>query len=151
LYWIHGKTQAIKSETKGIYKTKIIEENNIVRSHHKAITILEENCYAYGAGLQGRFGTVERILESRTKLPIPVEPILGFYFFPTTSKRNSDCIWLSYYHILRVGEMRNKSYICLRDNTVLHVKTSLNQLDKQIKRTSQVIAYYHYLFLNWFR
>lgn len=150
MYIIHRKTQAIMHETKGIYKSKIIEENNVIYSKYSPIEILYENCEDYGASLQGRFDIAKKILGSKTKLPLPVFPFSGLYFFPTTSMKNDECIWISYYHIQDLGKVKNQVYIRLRDKTILQVKTSLNQLDRQRKRTSQVIAHFHYLILQTF-
>src|SRR5699024_7083726 len=133
------KTQAIMRENNGIYKSKIIEENKVKYSKYSPMEILDVNCKSYGASLQGRFATAQKILGTKTKLPLPVFPLSGYYFFPTTSMKNEECIWISYYHILDLGNIKNQTYIHLRDKTMLQVKTSFNQLDRQRKRTSQVI------------
>jgi len=147
-YKINEKTQALMKVDENYYRTKIIEEDGIKYSPLSPLKILDENCIMNGASLEGRTQTVKEILNSKSKLPIPVLLQKGIYMFPTTSAKNSNCIWLSYYQIKQYVQNGKQALVYLSDDKSIDVKTSWNQLDSQIKRTSQVIAYFHRLFLN---
>lgn len=145
VYKINKNTQAIMSTNNNYYRTKIIEENGVKYSPYHHIKIIDRNCTDNGASLKGRADTVMKILDSKSKLPIPIICQDGIYMFPTTSMRNSNCVWLSYYHIKKYIQHGDQVLIYLEDNSCLYVNTSLNIFDRQFKRTSQVIAYFHRL------
>lgn len=144
-YIINRKTQAILHMDSPYYRTKIYEENRVIYSKHHPLQIIDYSTTLNGSSVQGRSKTVKRILKSKSKLPIPVIPNLGMFLFPTTSVRNRDCVCLSYYHVKEFKQHGNKLAVILKDDKVLLLDISYNQFDLQIKRTSQVIAYFHRL------
>ena len=149
MYEINKKTMAIISKNTGYYRTKIIEEDKIKHSPHSPLQLLDHNCIINGASLEGRIKTVKKILRSKTKLPIPIQPKKGIYMFPTISMKNINCVWISYFHVKEHGKRDKKTYIQFNNNMNYFVSTSANQFDLQMKRTSQVIAYFHHkFFLN---
>lgn len=145
MYIITKSTQAIFSVEEGVYRSKILEENSVKYSKYTPVQIINYNCTINGASLKGRVETVMRILKSKSKLPMPVFPKFGIYMFPTSSINNSDCIIVSYYHVKQYFPFGKYTNIQLKDQSKIIVKTSINQFDLQIKRTSQVIAYFYRL------
>jgi|SRR5690625_2338794 len=127
----------------GPYRTKIIEKNSTQYCRYSPLEIINHNCTVFGSSLAGRAETVTQILNSRTRLPIPIYLKCGIFMFPTTSMRNHDCMWISYYQVLGYRKHCNRTLIFLKGNTNIFVNISLQQFDTQIKRTSQVIAYFH--------
>lgn len=145
-YIINRKTQAILHGDSPYYRTKIYEENReVIYSKHHPLQIIDYSSTINGSSMDGRTKAVKRILKSKSKLPIPVIPQLGMFLFPTTSVRNRDCVCLSYYHVDEYKQLGNKLAVILKDGKVLKLDISYNQFDLQIKRTSQVIAYFHRL------
>lgn len=53
--------------------------------------------------------------------------------FPTSSMKNKECVWLSYYQINCNEERNNKTYIMFKDGTYFY-------FENQFTRTSKVIA-----------
>lgn len=145
MYIITKDTQSIQCVEEGIYRSKISEVEGVKYSKYSPEKIVDFNCTINGASLQGRVETVMRILGSRTKLPIPVNPKVGMFMFPTCSMKNSDCIILSFFHVKQYVPHGKYANIKLFDKSQLVVKTSINQFDLQMKRTSQVIAYFYRL------
>ena len=133
---------AIISKNTGYYRTKIIEEDKIKHSTLSPIQILNYNCTINGAALEGRIQTVETILKSKTKLPIPIHPKKGIYLFPTISMKRKSCVWISYFHVKDHGDRDKRTYIQFKNNKFFYVNISVNQFDQQMKRTGQVIAYF---------
>jgi len=142
MYEIGDKTIIIKKVLKEKYRSKIIEENKVEFSIHSPAKIIDYNCIKNGASFKGRIETVMNILGSKSKLPVPILPKKGIYMFPTSSMKNADCMFLSYYHIEKYSPYGKFANIQFKDKSHILVKTSFNQLDLQMKRTSQVIAYY---------
>lgn len=145
LYRINPATQLLMKVDDGKYRTKIIELDNIIHIDQDPLEIIDENCTSSGASLEGRSATVRRILNSNTNLPIPVHVHEGVYLFPTISTSNDNCIWISYFHIFSHEPLGNKSLITFQNGQQIIVDLSYNRLDKQKKRTSEVIAYFYRL------
>lgn len=140
LFSITRETKAIYLCDTGYYRSKIFEKNETFYSVRSPMRILDDDCLGHGSSLEGREKAVEKILKTRSKLPVPVNPDKGIYLFPTLSKRNKDCIWLSYYQIDDYDEVNDRTLVTFQDGTYLYVKVSEAVLDLQFKRTSQVIA-----------
>lgn len=129
----------------GTYRTKIIEEDQVIYSTETPLAIIAESSTENGSAIGGRMETVKAILKTNSKLPSPISPYAGIYFFPTTSARNKKCVWFSYYQIKNYYRVRDKVAVLLYGGRIIIVNTSYNQFDLQYKKTSQIIAYYHRL------
>lgn len=140
MYRINKDTKAIKTNESGYFSAKIMENNKIIFSVHHPMGILDFNCLKHGASLDGRNESVKEFLQSNSKLPVPVVPMKGIFMFPTTSAKNDDCVWISYYQVKRFEKRNEMTYIYFRDKTGMYVNISCNQFDLQMKKTGQVIA-----------
>lgn len=140
LYKITRETKAIKLKRTGYFNSIIWHGTKRKYSIYEPIEIIQENCIKNGSSLEGRLESVRRILNSRTKLPIPVIPEYGVFMVPTMSARNEHCVWFSYYHIKHYKKKGKMTRVKLSNDIGLYVKVSANQFDLQVKRTSQVIA-----------
>lgn len=143
IYRINKNTQAIVNIDKGSLRSKIIEENKVRKSRHTPKMILNKSCTMFGSSYEGRKATVSYVLKSKSKLPVPVHLAFAIYMFPTTSIRNSSCIWLAYYQIKEFIKTRKGTLVYFKNGTKLHTNISYNQFNNQLRRTSQVIAYYY--------
>ncbi|OZU88401.1 competence protein [Virgibacillus indicus] len=142
VFIISQKTKAIMAEEEsGYYRAKILEGDTEKFSIHKPLQIIDNSCLVYGASLEGRKTSVKQILNSASKLPIPVNVNEGIYMMPTASTKNKDCVWLSYQHIHTYEQRDDKTYITFHDGTGIYINTSENAFDQQFKRTSQVIVH----------
>ncbi|HLR09275.1 MAG TPA: competence protein ComK [Bacillota bacterium] len=137
---ITQETNALIKRHSSYYKTRILDGKGEKHSIYKPEVILHKSCLAYGATFAGRKAAAENILKSKIKLPIPVIPQQGVYMFPTSALKSPHCTWLSYYQIRYFEARDNRTYVEFHDGTHLFVNVSVRALDKQYKRTSQVIA-----------
>lgn len=145
-YIIHFETQAIMETRKGNFRTEIIEKDGVTFSLKSPLAILSSSTRENGLTLEGSFEIAKKILKTNSKLPASISPFAGIYFFPTTSPRNKDCIWFSFYQIKDYKEVNEKKVaVILQGGRVMIVDTSFNQFDLQYKKTCQIIAYYHRL------
>lgn len=140
LFKITRDTKAINLCDTGYYRSEIFENNETFYSVRSPLSLLDDGCISGGASLEGREVAVGKILNTRTKLPVPVDPDNGIYMLPTLSKRNKDCVWLSYYQIDKYEQVDERTLVVFKDGTNIYVKVSEAVLDLQFKRTSQVIA-----------
>lgn len=57
--------------------------------------VIKHSCEYFGSSYEGRsFGT-SKLLGIHHKTPIIIEETNNIVFFPTTSPKNNDCVWLS--------------------------------------------------------
>ncbi|SRR5690606_18676355 len=147
-YIINQRTQAITSIETNYYRTIIYEENDIIYETATPMEILAESCLYYGSAYEGRKELSRKILKSNSKLPFVIDPDLGIFFMPTTSHRNHSCAWFSYFHIKDFIQLQDKLAVKLNNDQIIYVNVSQNQFDQQMKRTSQVIAYFYKLYIT---
>jgi len=139
VYIINPNTKAIVGKESDYYHSWILERNRERLSIHKPEKIIEHNCLIYGFSMSLRRKSAMEILQSSSKLPIPISPEYGYYMFPTASPRKKDCVWIAFHHIQFYEERDNKTYIRFTDGTDLYVNISINAFDQQYKRMCQVI------------
>ncbi|WP_368653324.1 competence protein ComK [Ornithinibacillus sp. 4-3] len=143
MYIITKNTKAIIANSSGHYRSKIFHSEGESNSIHSPRQIISYNCMKNHSSMEGRETAARHVLRTNSKLPISVNPSLGIYLFPTTSPRNPQCVWLSYYHIDFFKQVDELTYIHFQDGTNLHISISERTLDQQYKKTSQLIAAFH--------
>ncbi|PAV31327.1 competence protein [Virgibacillus profundi] len=141
VYIITQRTKAIMFDASAYYRSRILEVGEEKFSRHNPEQIIDNSCLVYGASLDGRKSPVKEILNSVSKLPVPVNVDKGIYMIPTASTKNKDCVWVSYQHILTYEQRGDQTYIAFRDGTGIYVNISEKAFDIQYKRTSQVIVH----------
>lgn len=140
VFIITQATKAIIAKDSAYYRSLILEGSNERHSLHRPEQVLDNSCLLYGSTLAGRRAAVQDVLKTNSKIPVPVIPGKGVYMLPTSSAKSKDCVWLSYYHIDFYEQRDNKTYVAFIDGSGLYVNTSVNTMDLQYKRTSQVIV-----------
>ncbi|WP_246202492.1 competence protein ComK [Virgibacillus doumboii] len=140
IYIITQQTKAILSKDSPYYRSLIIEGQRERHSTYRPEQIIDHSCILYGSTLEGRRNAVKSTLKICSKVPVPVIPDKGVYMLPTSSTKNKDCVWISYYHIEDYEQRDDKTYVTFGDGTGLYVNTSESSFDLQYKRTSQLIA-----------
>lgn len=148
MHIITKDTVALIQEKTGYYNTRIIQGHEKLYSINTAEKILEENCHRYGSSYLGRLNYSKTILKNNSKLPIPVFPEKGIFFFPTTSSRKEDCVWLSYYHIKDYEPSGTITRVYFLNGIIKLINVSFYQFDSQMNRMARVIAQYHFPFYN---
>ncbi|MBP1948812.1 competence protein ComK [Virgibacillus litoralis] len=140
VYIITQQTKAILTHDSSYYRSRILETQRESHSIHRPEQIIDHTCLLYGSTLEGRRAAVKDILKINSKVPVPIIPGKGVFMLPTSSTKNKDCVWLSFYQIKGYEQRDGQTYIVFNDGTGLYVNTSEKSFDLQFKRTSQVIA-----------
>ncbi|MEF2292916.1 competence protein [Virgibacillus dokdonensis] len=148
LYVISPHTKAIYRNEHSYYRSRIMESGRAEKmSIHKPEQILDNSCLIYGSSLEGRRLAVKDILDSSSKLPVPVIPDKGVFMMPTASVKNKNNVWLTYHHIYGFEENKSGTYVTFFDGSGIQLDISMNTFDLQYKRTSQVIVHLNRTFL----
>ncbi|SFB26939.1 competence protein ComK [Lentibacillus halodurans] len=140
VYIIGQQTKAVMTKDSAYYRSRILEVHRERHSVHRPEQIIDHTCVLYGSTLEGRRESVKDLLKLNSKVPVPVIPEKGVYMLPTSSSKNKDNVWLSFYHIDYFEQQDDRTYVKFHDGTGLFVNTSETSFDMQYKRTSQIIA-----------
>ena len=143
VYIISRQTKAIIFSSSAYYRSIILEGTKRKESIQYPEKILDHSCLMYGSTLEGRKKAAQNILKTNVKLPIAVIPDLGVYMVPTSSHKNKDRAYISYFHIKDYKQVKNKTLITFKDETEHLIETSINSFDMQYKKTSQLIVHFH--------
>lgn len=143
MYVITKETKAIIAKELGLYRAKVLHGKKKRYSIHTLKQIIANNCIFNHSSLECQELAAQQILRTKSKLPIPIIPKKGVFMFPTASIRNKNCALLSYYHIDYYEQRNDQTYIAFQDGTGIYINTSEKALDRQYKKTSQLIAAFH--------
>ena len=133
-YYINKGTCAILPVGKGC--SKIIEIDNEFIVNKSVKNIIDDSCKYFGSSYQGRFEGSKKILNMNYKLPIVVEEFNNVIFFPTSSPRFSECIWISLSNVKSYLKDENICKIVFIGGAELSLDISYYSLENQIFRAS---------------
>ena len=137
MYKINSNTCALIQENIGT--TKIIDDKNEIIINTPLNKILNYNCIYYGSSLKGRLESTKYILGNKYKLPIIIEENKEIIFFPTTSTRNENCIWLSLQNIDRYENHQTYITVHFKNLQKLDINISSNFFENQVLRATRLL------------
>ena len=82
--------------------TKVIENNKEYRVNCNIYTIVNNSCKFYGSSYNGRIEGSKNLLGKIYKTPIIIDERNNITFFPTTSPRLSNNVWIAFNNILEL-------------------------------------------------
>ena len=117
--------------------SKVVELDGEFLVNRSVKNIINDSCKFFGSSYQGRFDGSKRILNMNYKLPIVVEESNDLIFFPTSSPRFNDCIWLSLNNITGYVKSSGGSSVSFK-HSVLSLDISYYSLENQIFRATML-------------
>jgi competence protein ComK len=142
-YVINRNTMAIMTITHDEYRTKILEPNKIIYCRKTPSMLITEACLDGGSTYIGRKDAMKRMLRTSSKLPIPINPTNGIFFFPNKSPKESECNWFSFFHIknyIKSNQDKSKTAITFIDHSTEDVDTSYSSISRQFCLTGLAVA-----------
>lgn len=134
VYYINKSTCAIVPIEKEISKVIELEDSYIVKK--SVNSIIDESCKYFGSSYKGRCEGSKSILKMNYKLPIVIDDFNNIIFFPTSSPRFGQCIWISLKNIYSYVKNENKSKLIFYGDVELDIDISYYSLENQIFRSS---------------
>lgn len=92
-YIINDSTLALISNKNS---TIVYEKYQTLDINNKSINIVDISCKYYGSSFLGRCGASDYLIGIKYKCPIIISEVKELIFFPTTSYKNEDCVWINY-------------------------------------------------------
>ena len=120
----------------GKNESQVIETNNTLIVNKSVKSIIDESCKYFGSTYQGRIDGSKEVLKMNYKLPIVIEDFNGLIFFPTSSPRFNECIWVSLNNIDNYIKDDNNSKIYFIGGNEFDIEMSYYSLENQIFRAS---------------
>ena len=118
--------------------TQVYEVHGDFLVRDSTTNIIEHSCRYYGSSLEGRKKGTEEIIGVKYKAPIIVEESNEMIFFPMTSIRKQDTVWISLNHILEYRRGYGGVEILFKNNKSLILSSSYGVLDNQVLRSTRL-------------
>lgn len=135
-YYINKATCAIIPVEKNI--SKVIEGDQEFFVDMPATTIIDNSCKYFGSSYKGRTVGSKKILNMNYKLPIIIEEFNNIIFFPTSSPRFDDCVWISLDNIDSYHKVDNHSKVIFTSGASFELENSYYSLENQIFRATML-------------
>ena len=133
-YKINKNTVAIIPISKTESKILELEKEFIIKKSVK--NLIDESCIFFGSSYKGRLKGTKALININYKSPIIIEESSEIIFFPTSSPRFENCIWLSLENIKDYKKNKyNNSTIIFKNNRLLKLELSYYSLNNQILRS----------------
>jgi len=100
----------------------------------KPTDIIDFWCLSCGTSIEGSHRAFRHHLAIAQKLPVLVNPVKLIFFFPTTSVRNADCIWINYNQVKAIVNVAETVKILFHCGRLLISDVSIRSLKLQVKR-----------------
>ncbi|WP_096185759.1 competence protein ComK [Evansella halocellulosilytica] len=144
-YEINEQTMALIPAQQIEFDTIAIETNGRYFVKQTPMNIIKRGCLEGGSNYEGRRKAVTHLTGTMHKVPIPVNPHLNLFAFPTHSPKHFECGWLFYHHIRQLSPTTpHETTVTFTNNETIQVNTSYYTLEKQIHRTSYCVIRFSY-------
>lgn len=100
-----------------------------------ALTIIKNACSYFGSSLDARHMMTKKLINVNYKPPIIIEESRSVIFFPTSSHRDWNCIWISLNAVKKYVKRTDKTIITFKNDTFVDIPVSYNIIDNQMARS----------------
>ena len=119
--------------------SKVIESTEEYIVNKSSFNIIEDSCMYFGSNYQGRYEGTKKLIGMSYKLPIIIEESRNIIFFPTSSPKLSECMWISLNNLDKYySDENDNSYIDFKNGYKLKLNISKFALENQILRASRL-------------
>lgn len=113
-------------------KKTIIIDNNLQK-------FINDSCKYYGNSYKGKLESSKLYLNKSIKLPIVINEISELIIFPTSSIRNSNCIWIVYNNIDSIKKFDyNNTIIIFKNGIEICINCSYYIINNQISNCARL-------------
>ena len=79
--------------------TKVVEYNEEFYVHENSMKIIDNSCRYFGSSYNGRLAGTKSMIGVNYKAPIVIEDSKNIIFFPISSPRLHECLWISFKNV----------------------------------------------------
>lgn len=119
-------------------ETKIIEKENVFIVKKPVMEIIEGSCEYFGSSYLGRHEGTKKLIGITHKAPIIIEESKNLIYFPTSSPRLLDCIWIGLNNIKTYESRNGKTELLFDNNKKIKLNVSFGSFDNQVLRATKL-------------
>lgn len=141
-YEINDETLAVIPTEKG--KCEAIELHGNIPIKDTSLTVIEHSCEYFGINYKTRLNSTYKFIKARYKAPVVVEESSRIIFFPISSPRNKDTVWMSYNNILAYekSDEKNETIVKFNNGYSMNVPVSYYTFNSQYSKAARLHASY---------
>ena len=137
-YEINESTQIIRPIDNK--KSMVYEEECEYEVESSSNNIIKYNCSFYGSSYIGRCEGTKSLTGIKSKFPIIIEESRKIIFFPTSSVRTKDTMWIALNQIQDIKKKNETSMIVFKNCTRVNIPVSFYSLKNQYCRAIMLKA-----------
>ncbi len=135
-YEINSKTLILIPVGENV--TNVIEEDDEFLVNMNTMKIIERSCEYFGSSYIGRHMGTKVLTGISHKSPIIIEESRNLIYFPTSSPRLSNCIWVCLGKIIDYKEMNKKILVYFENGKKIYIDISYSSFDNQYLRATKL-------------
>ena len=117
--------------------SKVIEAEDEYLSPFKPLDIIKKGCDYFGVSYESRKKGTSQLIGYNRKIPIAIEPTNRLFFFPTTSPKSPECIWIAHEYVENYTRVRpNQTLITFRNKQSHIFSVPFGTIETQMLRTA---------------
>lgn len=120
------------------FTSRVIESSAEYIIKKSSFEIIEDSCMYFGSNYKGRYEGTKKLIGMNYKLPIIIEESRNIIFFPTSSPKLIDCMWISLNNLCDYYSENETSYINFKNGYKLRLDISKFALENQVLRASRL-------------
>lgn len=119
-------------------ETKVIERDNSFIVNKPVMDIIEESCEYFGSSYLGRHEGTKKLIGITHKAPIIIEETKKLIYFPTTSPRLDNCVWVGLNNIKTYESKNGKTELLFNNDKKIRLNISFGSFDNQVLRATKL-------------
>lgn len=137
-YEINNETVAVIPVDEKL--TKVVEKNEEFFVMENSMEIIDNSCKYFGSNYCGRLEGTKNLIGVTYKAPIVVEDSYGIIFFPISSPRLKECLWISFKNVESYSKLedQNKTMVKFTSGYVMELPISHFSFSNQLLRSSRL-------------
>ena len=141
-YEINDETLAVIPTNNG--KCEVVELHGNIPLEDTSLKVIEHSCEYFGINYKTRLKSTYKFIQTKYKAPVVIEESSRIIFFPVSSPRKTDTLWLSYNNIFsyRKGSVKNETLVKFRNGYSVNVPVSYYVFNNQYSKAAKLYSLY---------
>lgn len=118
--------------------SQVYELNQDLNVYQNANKIMEESCLYFGSSLDGRKKGTENMIGINYKAPVIVEETKEIIFFPLSSSRYNNAIWIGLKNLRKYYKREDEIVLEFVNGKKIFLKSSYGVFNNQVLRATRL-------------
>lgn len=137
-YILSNDVLCFTQDTENEKNILVVEKKKNIIIEMDSFKFLKRNCSYYGHSYNLQRQFIIDNFNYYIKTPIVVSEFNMIIFFPTTSPKSKECIWISYNNVERYIKEDNYTKIYFKGGKILNISTPYSTIDYQITKCIKI-------------